>query len=134
MERKQSHLIGRRSRAYQDVQRQKECDFPPTSEVKFPETQNYWKGQYRAQNFRPVWYGENFKVTQLLIMLLMLLILSFYEVSPSQKISTSNSRLVSIVGNKFVCTHCVSHSLQRCASMKGNKDIAFILCDCFTVY
>ena len=97
--------------------------FPRFSEVKFPEKQNYCKGQDRAQNFRSVWYVENIQVTQLLI-------LSFYEVSLSLKISTPNSRLVSIVGNKFVYTHCVSLSLQRCASMKGNKDIALILCDC----
>ena len=93
MERNQSHLIGRSCRAYHDVQRQKECDFPRFSEVKFPETQNYWKGQDRAQNFCPVWYVENFPVKQLLIMLLMLLILSFYEVSLSLKIFTPNSRI-----------------------------------------
>ena len=110
MERKQSHLIGRRSRAYQDVKRRKECDFPPISEVKFPEAQNYWKGKYRAQNFHPVWLVENFQITQLLIMLLML-ILSFYEVSPSLKISTPNSRLVSIAGN--LCTAIVCHILSR---------------------
>ena len=77
------------------------------------ETQNYWKWQDRAQNFRRVWYVENFLDTELLIMLLMLLILSFYEVSLSPKISTPNSRLVSMVGNKFVYTHCVCHVLSK---------------------